>query len=57
LQIIADGNFNQGGVSLQIDFDKRIIKAVKQVKTADLFNREIKVLQEINKRSAGLSDD
>ena len=57
MQIIADGNFNQGGVSLQIDFDKRIIKAVKQVKTADLFNREIKVLQEINKRSAGLSDD
>jgi len=57
LQIIADGNFNQGGVSLQIDFDKRIIKAVKQVKTADLFNREIKVLQEINKRSVGLSDD
>ena len=57
MQIIADGNFNQGGVSLQIDFDKRIIKAVKQVKTADLFNREIKVLQEINKRSVGLSDD
>ncbi|KAL4476236.1 hypothetical protein ABPG74_009969 [Tetrahymena malaccensis] len=50
LQVIEDGNFNSGGVSLQIDFDKKIIKAVKQVKSQEFFQREIKALQEFQKK-------
>ncbi|EAR87948.2 hypothetical protein TTHERM_00011140 (macronuclear) [Tetrahymena thermophila SB210] len=50
LQVIEDGNFNNGGVSLQIDFDKKIIKAVKQVKNLEFFQREIKALQEFQRK-------
>ncbi|KAL4475527.1 hypothetical protein ABPG72_013351 [Tetrahymena utriculariae] len=52
LQVIEDGNFNNGGVSLQIDFDKKIIKAVKQVKSLEFFKREIKALQEFQKKGS-----